>query len=169
MTYPSQFSLVCNKVHSDATPFHTYSTVSYSLSLFRFFFPPTKCRISLVCFNCLAKSRLRGRRVASLIDLHISRGKAISLIKERSWTKDDPCFCGNSKKGFAPPHCLIGLLILKGGNFFPHRIYDFHRVEVLYMCEFSHTHAHRVPSETFGNGLGTDITKPNCCIHPVSL
>lgn len=82
--------LLCDKVPNDATPFHTH------LALFctYLFFP----RVGLYCssFNCSAKSRLQGCGVASLIDLHISRGKAISLIKERSWTKDDPCFCGNS-------------------------------------------------------------------------
>lgn len=84
---------IVNKVHNDVTLFHTH------LSPFLYFahlFFPTKAWFYCSGFNCAAKSRLQGCRVASLIDLHISRGKAISLIKERSWPKDDPWVCGNS-------------------------------------------------------------------------
>lgn len=84
--------LLCDRAHNDVTRFHT----SYSFSLFCTSFSSTKVGFYCSGFNCSAKSRLQGCRVASLIDLHISRGKAISLIKERSWTKDDPWVCGNS-------------------------------------------------------------------------
>lgn len=60
----------------------------------------TKYLISNEIRNCCAKSTLHGQIMASLIALHISEGKAISLIKADHGEK---IICG----------CALGSLVLK--------------------------------------------------------